>query len=313
VVQNFTATIKLGCKNLTELAFFPAFRGAERLLPPEYFHAVLRPYHQARAALNNRFTKQKTIFLPEFLECLKTARVQAEQRRDFYLSQIVDYFPDRLVEAKWQSRCRIEGLEHLQAARQNRRPVVLAFCHFGAYQLLRPWLRAAGFPAIVLMAGKLAKRSRMRRFMDRYILLPKIPPALYQDHWQEAVENLRAGHPLLVAIDVQRGKQIEVPFCEGWTFQMASGAVRLAIHHQADLIPCNIINEGAWKFRVRLGNPVPKEYLASDADWFRAGKFLMDEMLPDFRAHPEQCLSEMRACLKPNVPVPTLSPCTPAS
>ena len=91
---------------------------------------------------------------------------------------------------------------------------------------------------------------------------------------------------MLVALDVQRGKQIDLPFCEGWTFQMASGAVRLAIHNQAELIPCILADEGGWRYRLRLGKPVPREYLASEKDWFRAGKHLLDEMRPDFHAHP---------------------------
>jgi lauroyl/myristoyl acyltransferase len=305
--------IKIGCKDLTELAFFPAFRAAERLLPAERFYALLKPSYQARATLNKRFKKSKFGALPDFLEILKTTRAVTEQRRAFYLNQIVDYFPDRLAQAKWRGRCQIDGLGHLQAAQQNRRPVVLAFCHFGPYPLLRSWLRAAGFPAIILMGGKTAERTRIRRFMDRYMPWPNSPPTLFQDRWHEVGGYLKAGNPLLVAVDVPRGKQINVPFCEGWSFQMASGAVRLAIRHQADLISCNIIDEGAWKFRIRLGAPVPKEYLASDADWFRAGKHLMDEMLPDFHAHPEQCLNDLIRCLKSTAPAPILNPCIPAS
>jgi lauroyl/myristoyl acyltransferase len=297
---------------LTELAFFPAFRGAERLFSPECFHAVLRPYYHGRAVLNKGFKKNKITALPGFLGRLKTQQAVVEQRRAFYLNQIVDYFPDRLAEAKWKNRCRVEGMEHLEKATQNRRPVVLAFAHFGAYTLLRSWLRVAGIPAIVMMGGKTEERTGIRRFMDRYMLSPKVPPALYQDHWQEAVEHLKAGHPLLVAIDVRRGKQIEVPFGEGWTFQMASGAVRLAIHHQADLIPCSIKDEGAWKFRLKLGAPVPAEYLTSDAGWFSAGKYLMDEMLPDWQAHPEQCSNSLIRCLKPAAAAPIMDRCIPA-
>jgi len=311
-VPPFTKRIEIACKDLTELAFFPAFRTAEQLLPADHLYAGLRPFYQARAAVNKGFKKSRFMTLPGFLEPLKAARAVVDQRRAFYLNQIVDYFPDRLAGPKWRGRCRIEGIGHLQAAQQKRRPVVIAFCHFGPFMLLRPWLRAAGFPATVLMGGKASRRSPMRRFMDRYLLWPKSPPALYHDHWHEVAENLKAGHPLLVAVDVPGGKQIHLPFCESWTFQMASGAVRLAIRHQAELIPCNIIDEGNWRFRIRLGRPVPRDFLTADADWFRAGKHLLDEMLPDFHAHPKQCTTDLIRCLKQNVIAPIPAPCVPA-
>ena len=232
-MRTVTEKIKIGFKDLTELAFFPVFRGAERVLPPGVFYSLLRPYHRARAAANMRFRKTGTV--PDFLRALQDRGTMTEQRASFYLNQILDCFPERLAQAKWQRRCPIEGIEHLQAAQKNRRPVILAFCHFGPYYLLRPWLRAAGFPAIVLMAGKTAERTRMRRFMDRFVPWPEVPPTIYQDHWHDVAGHLKAGHPLLVAVDVPRGKQIELPFSEGWTFNMASGAVRLAQGHDAEL------------------------------------------------------------------------------
>ena len=38
--------------------------------------------------------------------------------------------------------------------------------------------------------------------------------------------------PLLVAIDAGAVKRVDLPVGEGWTFQMAAGAVRLAIRHR---------------------------------------------------------------------------------
>lgn len=283
------------------------------MLSPDSLYACLWPYHHMRVLLKRAFKKDGSMALPDFLDRLKSEQTFREQRRAFHLNQILDYFPDRLAGPKWKGRCRIEGLGHLQAAQQKQRPVILAFFHFGPYILLRAWLRAAGFPAIVWLNGKSTRRLHIRRLMDRYSPWPEIPPVLYEDGWSEAIKHLRAGHPLLMALDVQRGKQIELPLCEGWTFQMASGAVRLAINNDAELIPCNLTDEGGWRYRLRLGKPVPPEYLASEKDWFRAGKHLLDEMLPDFHAHPEQCLPSFVRSLKPNAAVPTTTTCIPVS
>jgi lauroyl/myristoyl acyltransferase len=74
-----------------------------------------------------------------------------------------------------------------------------------------------------------------------------------------------------------------------FNFQMATGALRLAARQRAAVFPCNIIDEGRWRFSVELGRPVPEKFLADTPDFVAAGKHLLDEMLPCFRAHPEQC------------------------
>ncbi|HTX21407.1 MAG TPA: hypothetical protein VMD27_06080 [Candidatus Aquilonibacter sp.] len=230
----------------------------------------------------------------------KTIRGEIRQRTSRYLNHIVQFFPDRLAEAKWMGNCRIEGINHLQEARQHGRPVVLAFCHFGPYYLLRFWLRAAGFTAATFVGSKMEARMRLTRRQDRFSPHREIPVVLHYDQLRETIQFLSAGNPLLVALDGPGTKTLDVPFCEGWTFCMATGAARLASRHQAELIPCSIIDEGFWQFRIHLGPPVPKDYLASEADLPRAGTCLIQEMLPDFQARPEQCTNDLARCLKPS-------------
>jgi lauroyl/myristoyl acyltransferase len=215
-----------------------------------------------------------------------------------YLNQFVQYFQDRLSGAKWREHCRITGLDRLRQARENGRPVVLAFCHFGPITLLRIWLRAAGIPAIIVAGGKSETRSRLMKRLAGFALLAEVPTVFHLDQLRDATGFMASGNPLLIAIDGPAGKQMELPFCEGWTFRMATGAVRLAIHHQAELIPCSIIDEGRWHFRIELGRPVPREFLNAESDWSRAGKHLLDEMIPHLRSHPEQFGRDLMVCLK---------------
>jgi lauroyl/myristoyl acyltransferase len=202
----------------------------------------LKPFAFARAAVP----------LPDCFRAEKTIRTARQWRMNDYLNHIMDSFPERLVTAKWNGCCRIEGISHLQQARQSGRPVILAFCHFGPYYLLRSWLRAAGFPVSFLVEGKATQRSALKRFEDRLALFPEIPNSFHLDELRKTTEFLAAGNPLLIAIDNEAGKQMDVPFRDGWTFEMATGAVRLAIRHQAELIPCAIIDEGRWRFRLEL-------------------------------------------------------------
>jgi hypothetical protein len=293
--------LKSAFKDLIGVGCFSTLRWAERRVSARSLFSLLRGFFYARAALNTAIKSPKpSAALPGFLRPANTRRGRLQKRAAFYLNHMVEFFPDRLMEAKWMNRCRMDGLNHLQTAQHGGRPVVLAFCHFGPYFLLRSWLRAAGIPAGVLLAGKATSRSRLRQLQDRFCVRPEVPLTLYQEQWREVAEFLKAGSPLLVAIDVPRGRQLNIPFGEGWTFQMAAGAVRLARQHQAELIPCCIIDEGAWHFRIKLGPPAPQDCLASDTEGHRAGRYLLETMLPHFQSSPEQCLDDLTRCLKPD-------------
>jgi lauroyl/myristoyl acyltransferase len=291
--------MKEGFKSAVGLAFFFVMRGLERLLSPGGFYWFWRPSALVRAALNNAFKKPKPLPpLPDCFHFEKTARLARQQRADFYLNHMVGFFPDRLGGPGWAERCRSEGLENIMPAVRNRKPVIVAVCHFGPYYLFRFWLRAAGIPVSELFGGDSKKYTKLMRFRDRLSPNAEIPPIFFQNQLREMNASLGAGNVIGLMIDTPFGKQIDVPFCDGWTFQMATGAVRMAILHQAELVPCLIVDEGRWHFRMHFGRPVPKEFLTAQPDWNRAGKHLLEEMMPVFQAHPEQCLSDLTRCLK---------------
>jgi hypothetical protein len=146
-----------------------------------------------------------------------------------------------------------------------------------------------GLPVGGLVGGNSVTRTHLALLQDRYLPLPEVPVAMYPDQLRELAKFLAAGNLLYLAIDAPTGKQMAVPFCEGWDFQMATGAIRFAIHHQAELITCSITDEGSWHYRITLGRPVPREHLAAEADWSCAGKHLLGELLPLFKARPDQC------------------------
>jgi len=290
--------LKIAIKDAAGLCFFSIFRWLERHLTPRTFYSLLRPVFLARSTLNNAFKKTTPApAVPDFLRTPRTIKTRILQRTDIYLNGVIENFPDRLAGSKWMANCQFEGLAHLQEARRNGRPVVLACCHFGPYYLSPLWLRSMGLPAVGLVGGSSAMRTHLARLQDRFIPLPKVPGTLYLDQLRELAEFLAAGNLLYMAIDTPTGKQMIVPFCDGWDFQMATGAIRLAIRHQAELIPCSITDEGSWHYRITLGRPVPREHLTAKADWSCAGKHLLGEMLPLFQARPDQCCDAMTRCL----------------
>jgi lauroyl/myristoyl acyltransferase len=274
------------------LSFF-AIRALERILPASGLYRILESAARARAARHG-LPRQSALqtSLPEFFG--NSAPVNSISRDPVrcHLNSHLEMFPDRLGTAKWMSRCRILGLECVRRARQNGRPVVLAFTHFGTYYLLRYWLRAAELPVATIVEGKLENRSQLKRLKDAKSPFPEMPVAFHQDQLPQAIEFLRSGNPLLVSIDSPHGKQLDVPCHEDWNFEMPTGALRLAIRHQAELIFCSIVEEGEWRFRIEFGQPVPKEYLADETDLIPAAKHLVNEMLVQYEKHPEQCLKK---------------------
>ncbi len=282
---------------------FSCLRRMERHLPARTFCSLVKSYTFARASLNTAFKDPRPRDpWPDCVAPVWTRRLVRQRRMSHYLNSYLQYFPDRLADPKWRDNCRFIGCDRLLKARQDRRPVVAAFCHFGPLLLMRPWLQAAGIPSGILVQGKSEDRlepAKRNRELFRY---PHIPARFHLDQLKPAAEFLAAGNILFIAIDVLSARQMDVPFCDGWTFQMPTGPVRLAMRHHAELIPCTIIDEGSWHFRIEVGRPVPEEFLNAKSDCTRAGKHLLAEMLPHLQAHPEQCAYDVIMRLRKNAP-----------
>src|ERR1700722_7536939 len=272
------------------LLSFLILRKMERVLPVEVFYWISKPEAFVRAMLWSIFKKNPpSIILPGSFSPARTVPVARLHRMNLYLNRTLQSFPDRLATPKWINRFHLTGIENIRKAQQKKRPFILAFCHFGPYNLMRFWLRAGGIPAAILIGGRPGKPSLVKRLRDQRTPFPEIPTTFSLHQLREMVKFLASGNPLAMAIDYPRGQQINVSLRDGWNFQMATGAIRLAIRHRAELIPCCIIEEGPWRFRIELGRPSPADYLATETDLIPAGKHLIDEMLVHFQNHPDQC------------------------
>jgi hypothetical protein len=65
------------------------------------------------------------------------------------------------------------------------------------------------------------------------------------------------------------------------------------------LIPCSIIDEGDWRYRIELGRPVAGNDLTGAAHWSAAGKQLLEELLAHFRIQPSQCTKKLADRFRP--------------
>jgi lauroyl/myristoyl acyltransferase len=286
---------KAGFKDYPSRGIIAFFRRLERAFSPGKLYAVLRPLYFTRSVLNTVFKKNRPgPPVPDFLRSPRNRRTNIADRTNLYLNSGLLNFPDRLAAPKWLANCQVEGLAHLQAARRAGRPVVLAFFHFGAFPIAHCWLRGGlNFPVVGVVGGNSGMRTQLARHQDRLMPLPEVPVTIYLDQLREMVRLFAAGNILLMSVDSPTGKQMVVPFCAGWDFRMATGGIRFAARHQADIIPCAITNEDAWHYRITLGRPASRELLADEASWPQVGQHLLEEMMPVFKAHPHQCWDAM--------------------
>ncbi|HYG24072.1 MAG TPA: hypothetical protein VEH04_14930 [Verrucomicrobiae bacterium] len=276
---------------------FHALRRLERKLAAPGLYRVLAPFAWWRAFRKTLFKPPDTgISVPDCVRPPSTRRSARNRLMVSYLNQYLRLFQDRLSEPKWAGRCAISGIHHLEEACQTRRGVILAFCHFGPYANLRIWLRAFGTPGAIVVGPNAEKRPRWQQFLDVRAGDSDHPTIIPLDQLREAAAILSRGIPLLIALDAERGKQMHIPFQSGWTFRMATGAMRMAVNHDAALIPCTIINRGPWRHQIELSAPVPATFLETRARWPEAGKYLLDKLMPHVKAHPAQCDRNLLNC-----------------
>ncbi len=274
---------------------FHALRGVEHLLSPGVLFSLLKPLALTRAA----FDRKKS--LPGYFRKPPLPETIREARTNYLLSRTLEFFPDRLSEPKWQLRFQTSGLHQIERARKNGHRVVLVCFHFGTFKLIPFWLRSLGIPVVALLRGKSQQRSRVKRMKDRLSPFPQLPTVLYNENQlRKVIEVLSAGHVLLLAVDRKTGRQLTMPIENDWSFRMSTGALRLASRCDAELIPCCMMDSGGWRFRLEIGEPVPRDYLASEYALPRAAEYLLQQMLPRVRNYPEQSSDYLLDCFRPN-------------
>jgi hypothetical protein len=282
-------------KDKMGLLAFHAMRLLEKGVSPTGLYLALAPLAFALAAFS--FNRRVPAYFGQPPSPLHAWR----SRMNCLLGHCLEFIPDRLATAKWQARFQTAGLGRLQEARQRKRRVVLVFLHFGAFKLIPILLRVLGISVISLLEGESSSRSSSLRMKDKLSPFSPLPTVFYrEDQLRGAVEVLRAGHVLFVALDRRAGKEITIPIDEHWSFRMATGAIRLAAKCDAELMPCCMIDQGCWQFRLEIGQPVPLEFLTPRLDAIGAAQHLLRELLPTVSRHPEFCVNTLMRSLRPN-------------
>jgi lauroyl/myristoyl acyltransferase len=285
---------------------FGFVRLCERLLPPSLLSLLLWPPAAAWDLVQLRQRKPLTHWR-RFPESWRPKRWHFVLRQSLglYHSQLFYMWPDRLCAKRWVSRCRLEGESNLNRSRERNRGVVLASLHFGPFEVMPYWLRAYG---IVTTSVRVKPPKSLKSLTDYQYSLsppPDVPVFLYTEdltplpRFSHVRKILGPGRRLLVMVDPVRGPQVDVPFFEDRTFRMSTGAIRLAIMADADLVPCLITETSTWKFTIHFGTPVPRHYLGSSPDMQAVGAHLLKEFSQVVSRYPEQCKMRLARAMWP--------------
>ena len=268
---------------------FYLLRFAERVLPLPLLSLLLWPPAAAWDLVHLSRRKLLTCWR-RFPQSWHPRRVRffVLQSLGLYHAQLVYSWPDRLCTARWLSRCRLEGEVDLVRSLDPDRAMILASVHVGPSEIMNYWLRAHG---IVTTTVRGLWPDHLQPLASRqHALSPPadVPVFLPVNEMSRVRQFLGAGQRLLIMVDVDRGKQIHVPF-ENHSFRMATGAIRLAALAGAELIPCVIVETGSWKFAIYFGTPVPRSYLDKSPDMTAIGAHLLSEFVKVIIRYPEHC------------------------
>src|SRR5437867_18326 len=288
--------------SLTPAFAWPAFyllRFAERVLPLAVLSLLLWPPAAAWDLVHLRRRKLLTCWR-RFPQSWHPRRVRffLRQSLGLYHAQLVYAWPDRLCTARWRSRCRLEGEVDLVRSLDADRAMILASVHVGPSEVMNYWLRAHGI--VTTTVRGLWPDSLKRLASHQHALSPPadVPVFLPVNEMSRIRQFLGPGRRLLVMVDVDRGKQLYVPF-ENHVFRMATGAIRLAALIGAELVPCLIVETGSWNFAIHFGASVPRSCLDNSPDMQAVGAHLLREFVKVIVRYPEQCKPRLLSCISP--------------
>lgn len=245
---------------------FAFLSGFARLMPRRLGYAVFAGIYGfvgwAAFPIKRQVKARLNLAFPE-----KSPRERARIYGDFWQNfgrtnfEILDYerFTATLLE-----RIEVEGEAHIRAARDQGKPLIFVHAHQTNWELIFPLVKSLVDQDLCGLYATLAIPQIHRRILHRRIEGGGFP---YPRHFRGALalvlRDLRAGHPLVIALD-QRAPGARYPFF-GHGAQTTLVPIRLAQRSGGHLIPVNMERLGSSdRFRVTfhpnlLPDPAPED------------------------------------------------------
>lgn len=211
-------------------------------------------------------------------------QIARESFRNFGTSIIeLIRMPFMLREAK--DRFAFEGTEHLDAAFQKGKGVILVISHLGSWEYLAflPFLR--GYPCSVIVRP--VRNPYLYQWIQDLRKATQLHPIDRSKSIRTVLQELKQNHLVAILIDQWAGPDgLWIDFF-GKPTSTTSVPARLASRTGAALVPAYCLREASGRYRICIKPEVPLEGEGEERE--RATTLKLNRLLEkEFLAHPEQ-------------------------
>jgi hypothetical protein len=272
--------------------FIEACRTLARFVPPLLLHALLLPYELIRGASLARRERRLPLrsLSPRPTDKLPGYFTRWRYQSRNYERWLATLWPELWKRPPWSSRYRVDNGETILRLLADR-PVVLTTLHTGWQFAAATWLLHRGIEigSVVAIADQWARAVELRnsdywaRYEGTHIFLRGDTRAM--------VRFLTPGRAFLVQVDYDKGKVVDLDW-HGTRWQLSSGAFRLARLANAAVVPLVALDDGLWRYRIRVGTPVPDTLIAAGDDAASAAH-VFNELMPLMADVPDQLMGWM--------------------
>jgi lauroyl/myristoyl acyltransferase len=281
--------------------WFHLTRSLERAVPPGLLWYLVSPLPAAQALRDSlAYPGLPPRRLPPALADRRPSfRDRWRYQLGIHSAYMLLLWPDRMTEPRWSRRFSDDGGERLDALLVQG-PVVLVTIHTRGLIALSGWLQRRGIAVGNVVLGddwytqpaKIRKGALVRQVEGSAAFRPGAARAM--------LRFLTPGRALVLPADHPLGHQVDGLWQHG-RLRLSTGGLRLARQGGAAVVPVVIVDDGRWRFRVHVGQPVPDGAIRG-GDQQAAADHIASDLMPLVASRPELALLTLVEALSPASP-----------
>jgi lauroyl/myristoyl acyltransferase len=268
---------------------FATIRGVGNVLPVPVILALMSVPAFVRALADAVRNPQRNPprSLPPTRPPSRLSIAAIRQRTRSWLNTASMLWADRFVSARWSDRIDVKSLAQLLPVLETR-PVVAITVHYGGIFVLPTLLRAHGVPTASVVANALWPIRWWRRRRAELTQIDGLPLHFLSGDARAIVRYMRPGRVIVVAADYPMGDQVATTH-DGARVLLSPSSLKLARVTNAAVVPMLVSSDGAWRFRLHVGEHVRDDVITAER-YEEAIAHIARQLLPIAAADPEQAL-----------------------